>query len=40
MAPLTELETTWSMDDILRAIAILDVSDEIERISVEESRRK
>jgi len=39
MASLEELETIWSMDDILRANSVLDVTEEIERITIEESRK-
>lgn len=31
MATLTELETTWSLDDVLRANALLDMREAIQR---------
>lgn len=33
MATLTELETTWSLDDLVRGIAYLDMIDDLTRES-------
>lgn len=32
MATLTEIETTWSLDDVLRANTVLDVKDKIAEV--------
>jgi hypothetical protein len=39
MATLYELETCWSMDDVIRANTVLDVKNEVERLTIEESRK-
>jgi hypothetical protein len=32
---LQELETFWSLDDVIRMNTILDISEEIERLTIE-----
>jgi hypothetical protein len=38
LATLRELETTWTLDDVARALAFLNVRDDLTKLTYEEVR--
>lgn len=40
MATLTEIETSWSFDDMLRAVAVLDYESDLQYLAAKKQRGK